>query len=50
MRIIATIKIDIKADELQDDATEQDQKDFIATAVCNGFLEYKDIKEVIIAG
>lgn len=50
MRIIATVKLDFEADDLDDDATEQEQKDFIATAVCNGFLEYKDIKEVIIAG
>lgn len=50
MRVIATVKIDIEADELQDDATEQEKQDFVASAVCNGFLEYKDIKEVIIAG
>lgn len=50
MRIIATVKLDFEANDLDDDATEQEKQDFVASAVCNGFLEYKEIKEVIIAG
>lgn len=50
MRIVATVKIDFEAEELDDDASEEEKRDFVATAVCNGFLEYKEVKEVIIAG